>query len=187
MASSETAICNAALIKVGGARILALSDTTREGKLCNELYSQVRDELLFDHPWNFATGRATLAETVTTPEFEFAKSYQLPANCLRVRSMEGEETYPWKVEGTTLVTDYGSAKISYTKRVTDVSSFSPGFTKALVSELAYRLCYALTQSTSLSNSLESRAHTDLRLARTADSQEGAGDRFYADSWLNSRY
>ena len=46
MASSEVAICNSALIKIGAAEITSLSDVNKRAQLCNEQYSKLRDELL---------------------------------------------------------------------------------------------------------------------------------------------
>tara|TARA_R100001530_G_scaffold114015_1_gene80959 strand:+ start:206 stop:1021 length:816 start_codon:yes stop_codon:yes gene_type:complete len=61
MASSEVAICNSALIKLGAAEISSLSDTNKRAQLCNAQYSKLRDELLRSHPWNFAIGRKVLS------------------------------------------------------------------------------------------------------------------------------
>lgn len=61
MASSEVAICNSALIKIGAAEITSLSDVNKRAQLCNEQYSKLRDELLRSHPWNFAIARKVLS------------------------------------------------------------------------------------------------------------------------------
>lgn len=187
MYTSEADLCNAALMKVGGARIVALTDNSREARLCKDLYAKTRDRVLRSHPWNFAIGRSTLALLPSAPEFEFSRAFQLPTDCLRVFSMEGDEVFNWKVEGRTVVTDNVTCLIKYVKRVTDVTKYPDDFADALATILAVELSYALTQSTQLRSELVQISQLALRAARTSDAQEGAGDRFYADSWLNSRY
>lgn len=61
MASSDVAICNSALIKLGVAEITSLSQNVKRAQLCDEQYPKVRDELLRNHVWNFAIKRKVLA------------------------------------------------------------------------------------------------------------------------------
>ena len=187
MYTSEADICNAALYKVGGARIISLSDNTREGKLCKDLYAKTRRRLLRSHPWGFATKRVSIPALITTPKFEFSKEYQLPADCLRVFKVEDDEIYPWRIEGKKLVTDNGAALIRYVYDNTDVSSYTDDFSDALAGALAVELSYPLSSSDTLRKEVFAYAQDSLRKARNANAQEGAGDRFYADEWLNSRY
>ena len=67
MITSPVEICNSALIKVGAGRILSLNDDSERALLMKEQYPKLRDDLIFAHPWNFATKRETLAASVTPP------------------------------------------------------------------------------------------------------------------------
>ena len=183
--TTDTSICNSALSKVGANRIIALTDNTVEARICKEQYTKVKQKFLRGHPWNFATKRVSLALLATAPAFGFYNAYQIPTDCLRVKKVDADETYPWKVEGTSLVTDNPSAYVEY---IADVGEglFDAYAAEALASVLAYEICMTLTQSATVKESLKSDMNMELGLARSFDAQESTGDRVYADTWLNSR-
>ena len=120
MSITETSICNSALIKVGGSRIISLTQSSVEARLCSELYEKVRDDPLRSHPWNFAVTTATLAVQVSD-DFGFDKMAQLPGDCLRVLNMSGEQSFNWKIFGRKVYTDSNEIIIRYVKKVTDPS------------------------------------------------------------------
>lgn len=186
MSTSEVAICNSALAKVGAGRILSLDDNNDRAKLLKEQYYKVRDELLYSHPWNFATARASLAPSADTPLFDWDYQFPLPSDVLRVYGTDLAKTDEWTVEGRNLMCNYDTVQIKYIKLVTDVNKFTPGFAEVLACKLAADIAYSITQSASLSDMLYKAYEKKLREVRTFDAQEGAGDRVYADSWLNSR-
>lgn len=185
MATSEAEICNLALTQVGAARILSLNDNTVEARLCKDNYPQIRDRMLRSHPWKFAKVQASLALLTNPPVMRFSRSFQLPADCLRVFKMMGDTSYPWQIVGRQLHTDSDECYIEYVKRVT-VAEMDASFVEALYTELAYKLSFSLVQSVALRESLKVEARESLAAARSFNGQEGAGDRVYADSWLNSR-
>lgn len=182
----DTGICNSALTKVGANRILALTDDSVEGRVCREQYSKIKKSFLRGHLWNFATRRASLNLLTTEPVYEFAYQYSLPVDCLRVVSVEGEGQFPWKVEGRYLLTDNPEANIKYIANVAE-GMFDDSAAEALAYALAVDICIPLTQSDARKKVLADEALKALREARTFDAQEGAGDRVYADTWLNARY
>jgi len=172
---------------VGARRITSLNEDSVEARLCLDFYDNVRDEMLRSHPWKFATKRAALVEVANEePAFGFDHYFQLPTDCIRVLKVEGDESLPWTVEGTYLLTDDETATIKYVARITQVGMFDPGFTQALTLKLAYKLSFPLVQSTTLRQSLMVEYNDAIRTARSFNGQEGAGDRVYADDWLNSR-
>lgn len=187
MATSETEICNLALQQLGAARIISLAADSVEARLCSDFYTLLRDELLRSHPWKFATKRIDLARATPTPEFGFDFYYQLPTDCLRVLKVDGDETYGWTVEGTYLLTDDDTATIKYISNNIQVGMFTSDFVTALALKLAYKLSYALVQSNTLRESIYKEYLEAVRVARSFNGQEGAGDRVYSDNWLNSRY
>ena len=77
MAESAVQICNNALIKLGANTITSLSDDTKPARLCNKIYTVLRDDLLRSHPWNFAIGRSSLAQLVDAPAFGFSFQYRV--------------------------------------------------------------------------------------------------------------
>ena len=186
MAVTDVSICNSALAKLGAERIISLSDTSARAVLMKEQFEKIRDELLYSHPWNFATARAEIAPLVADPLYDFDYQFQLPSDCLRVIGTDIPNAGAWKVEGRILVCNQNAVNIKYIKQVTDASQFTPGFAEVLAAKLAADVCYAITQSATLQDRMDMKYRDQLRQARSFDAQESTGDRVYADTWFNSR-
>jgi hypothetical protein len=187
LATSETAICNDALVEIGAGRIASLTEDSATARICNEQYTKIRDEMLAGHPWNFSLKRASLAASGTAPVNKYTKAWVLPTDCLRVLEVVDGEEIDWQKEGNYLVSDTTSMDILYIAKITDVGNYPPHFSRALALKLAASVSYALVQSTSLKEMLEKKAEFTLAQARSFDGQEGAPRKPYANTWLNSRY
>ncbi len=181
----DVQICNSALFKLGANRIIGLGDDTPEGRACAEQYPKIKRALLRSHPWSFAVVRKKLNKLVETPAYGYANYFQLTAECLRVLNIQGEESYPWRIEGRKVATDNTEAFAKYISDV-DEGMFDETFKEALACALAADLAIPLSQSEERKESLMRDAAKTLREARTYNAQEGVGDRVYADTWLNSR-
>lgn len=189
MASSEVEICNSALIKIGAARILALTDDNDRARLCSDVYPRLRDKLLRSHPWNFAIERVQLALSTSVPAFGFSNKFAVPTDCLRILEINDGSTadLEYQKEGDYIVTDESQIFIKYIKKITDVSKYDKNFDEVLALEIAANIVYALTQSTTLKESLQAEAKYELSQARSFDAQEGTPQRVVANDFLNSRY
>ena len=91
---SDVAIYNLALGRIGVAqRVVALSpvpDQTPAGIIGANIYPAMRDAVLTDFPWKFASTYAQLVQlnpVGTPPNAEWAYSYRYPSNCLFVRRL----------------------------------------------------------------------------------------------------
>lgn len=152
------------------------ADTSNEAIACNRIYTQVRDQMLRSHPWNFAIKREALAKLTTSPSFEFTNAFQLPNDFVRTVKLF-ENAHQYKLEGTTLLTDNDTAKLIYVSRVTDTTKFDPSFVEALVLKLAVRLCYTFTGSVTRISQLEQDFKKTVSEAKRVDGQEGTHDAF----------
>lgn len=186
MAASSTAICNSALIEIGGRLITDLSEDSVEANLCNEHYDRCRRALLYEHPWNFAIKRANLAASVTEPEYEYDYQFELPSDYIRLLEVEGNEEQ-WAVENNVIVANYTPLYIKYIADIESTDQFSAIFDEVLALKLAADLAFALKQSVTLKDYAYKKYQDRLRYARSFDAQEGGMQRIYADTWLNSRY
>lgn len=187
MALSAVSICNKALILLGAEPISSLTEDSKEARVMNRLYEQVRDELLFNHPWNFAIRRAELAQVDDEPEYEFDAFFEIPDDCLRIVGTNLSSEDPWKVEGQYFYCNSSTVKIKYIARIDSPNEFSVGFGEALAYKLAHIASYSLAQSSALSDRLAKEYLVHLRDARSADAQEGSIDKVEANEWLYSRY
>jgi hypothetical protein len=91
---SDVAIVNLALGRIGVAqRVVAISpvpDQTPAGILSANLYPQMRDAVLTDFPWDFASAYAQLVQLNPVgqrPNPEWGYSYRYPSNCIFLRRL----------------------------------------------------------------------------------------------------
>lgn len=137
-------VCNAALARLGEARIFDLQDNSTAARACALHLPLARDEVLRAHWWNFAADRARLTRVAEAPAFGYAHAYQLPADCLRVLEVNGvggsgDPGAQWEVEGGRLLHDDATVEIRFIKQVTDISLFDALALEALIVLLASRL------------------------------------------------
>jgi hypothetical protein len=96
--ASIVEICNGALNQLGATTILSLTEDSKNARLCNQRFTQVRDAVFRSHPWNCLQKRQELAADTTAPAWGFKFAYTLPADCLRLlRILDYDSNY--KVEG----------------------------------------------------------------------------------------
>ena len=184
--ASQVGICNRALIRLGADTISSISEDSKEARLCNILYDQIRQDLLRSHPWNFAVKRVILAPSATDPEFEFATKCLLPSDCLRVYKLY-EAVTPYKVEGKYILSDNEElVNLIYIADITDPAQFDSMFTTLFVLKLAKELSYNITGVAGVAESLEDEFVKLRREARLFDGQEDFPDDFGDGDWLDSR-
>jgi hypothetical protein len=174
MSSSVVQICNLALYKFGNLSITALTDATKEARACKVLYPQMRDELLYAHPWNFAMGRADIsAQIADEPAFGYDYAYTIPTDCLRVWELYGYDG-EWEVESGELLTDKDSEiYIRYIKAVEDSGKFNPAFVGCLSTRLAAELASKLADDKKMREALLSTLYrVELPMARALNAIEG---------------
>lgn len=187
--ASDVGIANAAIRKLGQAPITAFSENSKAARLANERFAEVRDELLFRHPWNFARKRDSLAALSTGPAWGFSNAFALPTDYIRMYEVNGEDegTGKWKVEDGSVVTDLSAPlEVLYVYQVTDANRMSVGFREALASVLAADWAEDLTGSNSVVEARERKARIAVAQARSNDGQEGIPDRVVNDGWLEAR-
>ena len=90
--ASEVGICSNALRKLGDDPITSLTDNSDRARLCNNIYPEVRNELLSLRNWNFAITRTDLARLSDAPAFTWTYQFQLPSDHIRpIKMSEVEE------------------------------------------------------------------------------------------------
>ena len=191
--ASDVSICNLALSHIGTATINSLDDPTKEGRACKLHFAAVRDSVLREHPWNFATKREYLSLLNTTPVgWSFAYAY--PSDCLFARELwqqtRLENPTPFEtVRGTggrVIVTNEQDAVLEYTSAVTDATQFDPLFVDALSYKLAAELAMPITRSVPISQAMLNLYLNRLQQAATMDSREGREDPEHPYTFLRAR-
>ena len=197
--ASVVDICNEAMDLLGAATITALTENSKEARLCNRRFETVRDSVLRAHPWNVAITRKQLARDSEAPAFGFNYQFTLPTNpyCLRVLSLFNslvdsdiaayDSQAMFKIEGRKILTDEDTCKIVYIGRITDTEQYDSLLSSAIATKLAAETAYAITGSTSVSQQMFAIYEERMREARSMDAVEGVPDRIVADDFINIRF
>lgn len=145
-------VVNLALSHLGepGIEDLENDNTVRAIKVRRQ-YAHARDALLRGHPWNFAIKRAALEAAAEAPDFGPAYAYDLPADCLRILTLNGIEAELgqsfYTIESGQLLTDADEANVTYIRQVTDPNEWDANFIEAFALKLASDVALDITQST----------------------------------------
>lgn len=180
-------VCNKALDKVGHGAITSLGDGTKTANLCTRAWPLVRDQVLRDHPWNFAVTRAALAASETAPEWGFTAKFPFPSDMLRLLEVRDLSTGEYQVEGRFIHADATVLYIRYIARIEDPNTYDTAFVDTAACRLAIELCEPLTQSTTKKKMLFDEYDDSLIRAKRADGQENPPADFEEDSWIEARY
>lgn len=192
--TSNVYIANRAITKLGEARIISLTDSTKAATTIASMYDSVRDDELRAHLWHFAKTRAKLAALSTPPLFGFAYAFQLPSDCLRLIQVGDMLVYPrmdtrglFSIEGRQILTDIGpSLSLRYIKRVEDPNLFDASFIESFSCRLAVESCESLTQSATKRQLAAAEYDAAIRRAVRANAIERPSQAIADDSWLESR-
>lgn len=154
---STTEIANMALSHLGiGKEISNLDDEkSQEARACRRFFNSVRDVVLRDFDWAFASKIVALALIEEDPNSEWAYSYRLPSDCIaprRILSGTRTDTNSSEIaylrgqddDGQLIYTDEPEAYLEYTKRETRVQFYPSDFGIAMSLRLAAYIAPQLT-------------------------------------------
>jgi len=177
--ASVVDICNSALNLLGASTISALTDDSKNARLCNQRYEPVRNRVFRGHAWNCLHKRVQLAQNSTAPVVEYSHAYALPSDCLRVLKIHNGTTdsiasaLDYKLEGRNIVSDEGTIFLIYIALDTDPNNYDTYLQESISHQLAADLAYAVTNNATLANNYMTRADERLREARFIDATENS--------------
>jgi hypothetical protein len=93
----------------------------------------------------------------------------------------------FKIEGRKVLSDEGTCKITYLARITDTETYDSLLSSTIAHKLAAETAYAITGSTTVSQSMQQLYEVRLREARSIDAMEGVPDKLIADDFVNIRF
>ena len=177
--ASVVDIANSALNLLGASTITALTDDSKNARLCNQRYEPVRNRIFRSHAWNCLTKRVQLAKDSAAPVVEYANQFTLPTDCLRVLKVHNGTTdsiassIDYAVEGRKIKTDEGTVFLVYIALITDPNEYDSYLQEALAALLAADLAYAITNNATLAKNYAATADERLREARFIDATENS--------------
>jgi len=190
--ASVVNMCNSALNLLGASTISALTDDTKNARLCNQRYEPVRNRVFRSHAWNCLHKRVQLAQNSTAPVVEYDYAYLLPSDCLRVLKIHNGTTdsiatnLDYKIEGRNIVTDIDTIFLIYIALDTDPNNYDTYLRESISHQLAADLCYAITNNATLANNYMTRADERLREARFIDATENSLGTVEANEFTDAR-
>ena len=192
--ASVVSICNSALNQLGAASITALTDNSKNARLCNERYETVRDAVFRSHPWNCLIKRQQLAQDTATPAYGFSYQFSLPSDALRLIGIDAYNS-DHKVEGRKILCNEKSIKITYISQVTDPNEMDVLLRETISAGIAADLGYAITANLQVSKLMQEKYQYKLSEARHTDASEGYNvnpengqvDQILTEDFINSRY
>lgn len=154
---NSTDIANAALALVCEQRVSSISDDSEHGRRVRDALPLVVREVLSEFPWRCARRRVSLSQLSAPPDFGWRFQYQLPADFLRLVSLNGDnvngfDVTQFCVEGDRLLTHASRADAVYIFDVTGdrtgngFSNLDALCAEAIYTKLAARLSFGFTQN-----------------------------------------
>lgn len=184
--NSAVSICSNALLMLGAQTISDFTESTDRARLCSNLFPSVRDKLLREHNWNCAVKRVLLAPDIDKPPFGYANSFTLPADCIRILTVN-EDYYPdYAIEGKKILSNDNNVQLKYIFQNEDVTTYDSSLIDLLELAMASKLAYAITQSTSLAQFRLQEYEMALKTAKAIDGQENPPETLGTSLLLDSR-
>jgi hypothetical protein len=190
--ASVVDICNSALNLLGASTISALSDDSKNARLCNQRYEPVRNRVFRGHAWNCLTKRVQLAQDSTAPVVEYSFQYTLPSDCLRVLKVHTgvtdsiESDIEYAVEGRKIKSNEGTLYLIYIAIDTDPNNYDTYLQESISHQLAADIAYAVTNNATLAKNYMERADERLREARFVDATENSLGTVESNEFTNAR-
>jgi len=184
---TDIQIVNNALRKLGEQPISSLSGTSETEKIAGDSYTYIRDALLSEFPWNFATRRTAINAFASAPVWGFARKYALPTDLLRLIEVENNFDHPYKVEDGWILTDLESPiNIKYVYTIQE-TQMTPAFVEALSSRLAFEWARPLSQTSTVVSEMFELYKNKLRVARAFDSQTETQESLDFPTFIDARF
>lgn len=192
--SSPVAICNKALALVGANTILSLDDDQTEAIVCKAVYNIIRDQVLEQRAWTFATGRKILSPLAEAPEFGFAFQYLIPSTVIRLlgvdeynqNSVGGEGRLYWVREGDKILCDVSQIRVRWISKVDDSNQWSPAFVDAFSYAMAAEIAMPIAHSRTMAEYYQTLYEIKISRASATDGGQGRQEKIRSDQLIRRR-
>lgn len=180
---TDIEIKNQALVMLGEMPINAPGEGTNAERISSALWESAVKSVLRAHPWNFAMRREILSPLTTAPKHGYTAAFQLPAEVLRLVEVSEDD---YVLEGRQVLCNASVLNIRAVYHVTDVSQYDSLCCDALAANLAWKMAYPITRSTSMTDYCGKVYAQVLQQARTVDAQEEPSQQFHEAALLTVR-
>jgi hypothetical protein len=185
--ASKTDVINFGLIALGEDRVSnADTDSSKPARVMSEIYDVTRDAMVALYPWNFATKRASIAASLSSPAWGYSKEYPSPSDFMTLLYIKDVSDFSIE-QGGILCDAPAPLYIKYIARITDESLFDPIFVKALGLQLALSACEALTQSATKKQVIAAELSEVISSAYASNTIQNPNPYIAESEWISSRF
>ena len=192
---TQVSICNQAIDLVGGNRIITIDDeNSKEATICKAMYNDVRDLVLEDADWTFATKRYLLTPEVEAPAWGYSNQFTIIPEILRVinaannaDNLNGDSDLDWRREGNLILCNISTnLYIKAIRQITDESKFSAGYTQTFIYKIASHLAIPIAGSRTLHDDMVAMYEKQKDDATANDGRQGRSDRINSSRYRKVR-
>lgn len=165
-------ICNMALMAAGIPSITSFDEENNNAKLCRSFYPVLRDRVLRDHTWSFATAYyklPQLSEESSDPEYGIVCG--LPVDVIRVVRLTDDS--PYKRIGNKILVTHHPVTLEYIRRVEDPNLYDAAFVEALQNLLSSEIVLSSSRDIQQAQYFRNEYERKLAVARSIDSSENS--------------
>lgn len=192
---SEVSICNQALHWLGQRPLESLDDSSDKAEWMRNNYPFIRDAVLEERMWTFATARAS-SLTADKDAWGMQFAHPVPLNWISVYRVytdvscsdpaDWTKSEGWRREGAMILTYDSQVYFWGIQRVTDTGLFSSLFVQALAARIAADAAIPFTENATLQATMWNLYQAKLADAAVRDGQQGTNERFITSSLVNVR-
>lgn len=165
-------ICNMALMAAGIPPITSFDELNDNARLCKTFYPALRDRVLRDHLWSFATTYCELQKlNENSPDPEFPIVCSLPGDLIRIAGLQDDAVY--KHMGSKILVQSLPATLLYIRKVDNADAFDPAFAEALQNLLSAEIVLSASRDIQQAQYFRNEYERKLAIARSIDSQENS--------------
>lgn len=189
MSTSDVAIVNGALQKLGQSRIESLSQDDPNARSMNAAYSRILEAELRRYRWGFAIKRVSIAADADETVWGGWNRFKLPNDYLYlIRDDESGFAVDWRIEGLFIVTqDAAPLDIRYVANITDPNFYDSLFRESFSCALAKECAKEITGSSSSQDRAVADYKDAIAEAKRIGAIEKEAQEFPEDDWITVRF
>jgi hypothetical protein len=183
--TTSVSICSNALLELGVSGIADFGEGNDRARVCGALYPNLRNEVLRSHTWKSAVSRVQLSPMTDAPDYGFTKRYLLPSDWVRTMKVggEGDWAVDFRQEGRYLLSNATPLFLRYVRRNENEGEWDDLLVSIMQMRVKWAICYAITKSTSLRDTLRQEYQQALMIAKSIDSMGAPTDQVAEQSPL----
>ena len=182
---TEPQLANAALGYLNASTITSLDEDTPHAASLSRYWNLCRQAMLREYDWNFARKTTSLtalagASLTAVEDANYGNAYALPDDFLCARTAQETSTLAkveYDIRPDALLTDAATVTLTYTRDITEVSTWDATFADAFAVAVAARAAKLITGSDEIAGELSTLLRRDfLAPAKIASATEAKPER-----------